>query len=96
MVFCCILRYVIGHGLACLLHYKTFCFCSVPLDCVLLPTLANLLVFIAHPSSLVLPVAKLSVGEIAEAHNVRPYDIYIRFKKEICNVSFCLTYLFTC
>jgi hypothetical protein len=72
-----------------------FCFCSVPLDCVLLPALANLLVFIAHPSSLVLPVAKLSVGEIAEAHNVRPYDIYIRFKKEICGVSFSLPYLFT-
>jgi hypothetical protein len=69
------------------------CFCSVPLDCVLLPTLANLLVFIAHPSSLVLPVAKLSVGEIAEAHNVRPYDIYVRFKKEICGVSFTLHYL---
>jgi hypothetical protein len=71
-------------------YYKMFCIFSVPLDCVLLPTLANLLVFIAHPLSLVLPVAKLSVGEIAEAHNVRPYDIYVRFKKEICGVSFAL------
>jgi hypothetical protein len=75
--------------------FVTFCFCSVPLDCVLLPTLANLLVFIAHPSSLVLSVAKLNVGETAEAHNVRPCDIYIRFKKEICSVSFSLPYLFT-
>jgi hypothetical protein len=28
------LKHVIGHGLACLLHYETFSFCSVPLDCV--------------------------------------------------------------
>lgn len=67
-------------------------FFRVPLDCVLLPTLANLLMFIAHPSSMVLPLAKLSVGEIAEAHNVRPCDIYIRFKKEICGVSFTVNY----
>jgi len=73
---------------------QNFCVCRVPLDCVLLPTISNLLVFIAHPSSMVLPVAKLSVGEIAEAHNVRPYDIYIRFKKEICSVSFTFHNLF--
>jgi hypothetical protein len=42
---------------------------------------------------MVLPIAKLSVGEIAEAHNVRPHDIYIRFKKEICSVSFTLYYI---
>jgi hypothetical protein len=96
MEFYFILKYIIDHGLTCLLRCTTFYFCSVPLDCVLLPTLANLLVFIAHPSSLVLPVAKLNVGEIAEAHNVRPNDIYIRFKKEICCVSFFLPYLFTC
>ncbi|XP_069694965.1 serine/threonine-protein kinase ATR isoform X2 [Periplaneta americana] len=58
----------------------------VPLDCVLMPTFTNLLLLIAHPASLVLHVGMMSVGEIAEAHNVSPYDIYIRFKKEMCEV----------
>ncbi|PSN55788.1 hypothetical protein C0J52_02469 [Blattella germanica] len=59
---------------------------SVPMDCVLLPCVSLLFMFIQHPLSVTLPIAMNGLNRIIEERGMTAVQIYVRFKPEICNL----------
>ncbi|GLH15962.1 Serine/threonine-protein kinase ATM [Gryllus bimaculatus] len=56
----------------------------IALDCVLLPSLLQLVTLAGHWRSAQAGLVKRCIRDIAHAHNVTPKDLFHRFKPELC------------
>lgn len=53
-----------------------------------------MLLFVAHPYSSMAKVVKIYIKDIAKAHNLKPANLYNRYKKELSKVYFHIKILF--